>query len=71
MAQSGTAGLLTNDERERRQTIYKLGVDLHAIDIEQEYFKGKKRHFALNVRRNRNRERNFNTNKPIGIITKG
>ena len=44
MAQSGTAGLLTNDERERRQTIYKLGVDLHAIDIEQEYFKGLKRH---------------------------
>ena len=33
MAQSGTAGLLMNDERERRQTIYRLEFDFHAIDI--------------------------------------
>mgnify|MGYP000031338961 CR=1 FL=1 len=33
MAQSGTAGLLTNDKRERRQTIYRLEFDFHAIDI--------------------------------------
>ena len=48
-----------NDERERRQTIYRLEFDFHAIEIEKEYFEGQKRHFALNVRRKKNRERNF------------
>ena len=43
-----------NDERERRQTIYRLEFDFHAIDMG-----------------NKNRERIFSTNKPIGIITKG
>ena len=33
MAQSGTAGLLMNDERERRQTIYRLEFDFYGIDI--------------------------------------
>ena len=55
MAQSGTAGLLTNDKRERRQTIYRLEFDFHAI-----------RHREIKTEKEI-----FSTNKPIGNYNQG